>query len=168
MGHSQLDQWNIQELSGYKVRNCGVSGISSFAYDEKILQKGKLNCEADVFIVMHGTNDIVYDYTLQEITQSIGKTVDYIINHNHQARIIFLSCAHVNGRMDRSNALIDNLNEALQEELRMHVEWMDTSFLDDKYGRLAEGYTKDGLHLNEAGYTVLQKALERRLKECNL
>lgn len=168
VGHSQLDQWHIKELSGYQVRNCGVSGISSFAYDEKILQKGKLNCEADVFIVMHGTNDIVYDYTLQEITQSIRKTVDYIINYNHKARIIFLSCVHVNGRMDRSNALIDNLNEALQEELKMHVEWMDTSLLDDKYGRLAEGYTKDGLHLNEAGYTVLQKALERRLKECNL
>lgn len=168
VGHSQLDQWNIQELSGYQVRNCGISGISSFAYDEKILQKGKLNCEADVFIVMHGTNDIVYDYTLQEITQSIRKTVDYIINHNQQARIIFLSCVHVNGRMDRSNTLIDKLNESLQEELKGHVEWMNTSFLDDKYGRLAEGYTKDGLHFNEAGYTVLQKALERRLKECNL
>jgi len=132
VGHSQLDQWNIKELCGNKVRNCGVSGISSFAYNEKILQQGKLNCETDVFIVMHGTNDIVYDYTMPQITQSISKTIDYINNCNPRAKIIFLSCAHLNGRMDRSNVLIDKLNEALQEELNLRVEWVDTSFLDDK------------------------------------
>ncbi|MBE6085647.1 MAG: hypothetical protein E7203_09415 [Selenomonas ruminantium] len=168
VGHSQLDQWNIAELGGYKVRNCGISGISSFAYDEKILQQGKLNCEADAFIVMHGTNDIVYEHTLDEITHSIRKNLDYIRRHNGQAPILFMACAHVNGRLDRNNALIDQLNEALRKELISNVEWMELAFLDDQYGHLAEGYTKDGLHLNEEGYAVLQAVVEKKLQELNL
>lgn len=168
VGHSQMDQWDISELGGYKVRNCGVSGISSFAYEEKILRKNMLNCDADAFIVMHGTNDVVYDYTLTDIAQSIKKNVDYIIMHNEQAPILFLSCAHVNGRLDRNNALIDQLNEKLRKELGSSVEWVDMSFWDDKYSRLAEEYTKDGLHFSEKGYAVLKDVVERKIKDLGL
>lgn len=168
VGHSQLDQWNITELGGYQVRNCGVSGISSFEYDKKILQKEMLNCASNVFIIMHGTNDIIYEYTLPQIAQSIMKTIAYIKTHNEQAHILFLSCAHVNGRLDRSNHVIDKLNELLRREVAKYAEWLDLNFLDDKYGRLKESYTKDGLHLNEKGYVVLQAAVEKRLREMNV
>lgn len=53
IGHSQLDQWNITEIRGYHVRNCGVSGIFSLEYNGKILQTGMINCEDDIFLVMH-------------------------------------------------------------------------------------------------------------------
>ena len=168
VGHSQLDQWSITELGGYQVRNCGVSGISSFEYDKKILQKELLNCEADVFLVMHGTNDIVYEYTLPQIMQSIWQTIAYIRKHNNQARILFLACAHVNGRLDRNNDVIDKLNELLRRELAGYVEWLDTTFLDDKYSHLKESYTKDGLHFNETGYVAIRHAVEKKLKEMNL
>lgn len=60
------------------------------------------------------------------------------------------------------------MNEALRKDLASAVEWMDMEFLDAKYGRLAEEYTKDGLHLTEAGYAVVQAVVERKLKELNL
>ena len=163
VGHSQLDQWEIANLGGYKVRNCGISGISSFEYFKKIIFAGKLNCQSDVFIVMHGTNDIVYEYTNEEISESILDNVMYIKEKNTAAIIIFLSCVHVNGRLDRSNVRIDELNYTLKDKLK-GVIWVDTDFLDNEYGELSNSYTLDGLHLNEDGYSVLKRNIEETLK----
>ncbi len=165
VGHSQLDQWNVSEIAGLKVRNCGISGISSFEYDNYILRDDKLNCNADVFLVMHGTNDIVWDYTISEMVSSIEKTVKYIRRKNVFATIIFLSCLHTNGRMDRNNKKIDELNRMLKEKLKDKVIWLDTSFMDDKYGDLKAEFTPDGLHINEAGYQILKTEVENIIKE---
>lgn len=73
IGHSQFDQWNIPEIAGYKVRNCSISGISSFEYNDFILIPNALDCHADLFLIMHGTNDIVWDYTIDEMVLSIKK-----------------------------------------------------------------------------------------------
>lgn len=165
VGHSQLDQWNIEQLAGYKVRNCGISGISSFEYDDFILKTGMLNCSANVFIVMHGTNDIVWEYTIEDIVESIKKTIDYIKGKNRIAPIIFLSCLHTKGRMDRNNKRIDELNNALKDEISDAVIWLDTTFMDDKNGDLRMEYTSDGLHINETGYFLMQREIERMIRE---
>ena len=78
VGHSQIDNWEIGTLCGCPVRNCGIRGISSFEYNEYILKKGLLDCKEDCYIVMHGTNDIVYERSFQEIARSIMQTVNYI------------------------------------------------------------------------------------------
>lgn len=160
IGHSQIDQWDILDICGFKVRNCGVSGISSFEYKEKIIDKNLLNCDGDIILVMHGTNDVVWDYTYDEIAESIVSNIDYIHANNKNAPIIFLSCLHVNGRLDRSNDRIDEMNEVVKAALGNRVIWIDTSFMNDKYGDLMREYTLDGLHLSEEGYLVLQKKIE--------
>lgn len=43
--------------------------------------------------------------------------------------------------------------------------WIDTSFMDDKYGDLDTLYTTDGLHINNAGYEVLKTEIEKIVKE---
>ena len=168
IGHSQLDQWDIEEIAGYRVRNCAVSGISSFEYNKKIIKRDLLNCDANCFIVMHGTNDIVWDYTIEEIIASIGNTIKYIKKNNKEAPIIFISCIHVNGRLDRSNSRIDELNKRLYDYLGKKVVWVDTSFMDDTYGALNEKYTIDGLHISEIGYDVLRERIEKTMKELEL
>lgn len=165
IGHSQFDQWNIDEIGGYHVRNCGVSGISSYEYDEKILQTGLLRCEDDVFLVMHGTNDIVWDDTIAEIVDSIQASIRYILLRNESAPILFLACMHVNGRIDRSNTRIDVLNAALQKQLADSVVWIDTSFMDDENGNLRQQYTTDGLHLTDEGYQILQAEIEAEMRK---
>lgn len=78
IGHSQIDNWNIKKLCGKTVRNCGIGGISSFEYKKYILDKNLLKCAENIYIVMHGTNDIVYDITVNEIAESIQETIKYI------------------------------------------------------------------------------------------
>ena len=168
IGHSQLDQWSIDEIGGYHVRNCGVSGISSYEYDEKILQTELLRCEDDAFLVMHGTNDIVWDDTIAEIIDSIQASIRYIRLRNESAPILFLACMHVNGRIDRSNTRIDVLNAALQKRLADSVVWIDTSFMDDENGNLRQQYTTDGLHLTNTGYQILQAEIDVNIRKLDL
>lgn len=167
IGHSQLDNWNIRELCGAEVRNCGIGGISSFQYNELILSQKFLECNDDFYIVMHGTNDIVYDYTFEEIFESIMDTVNYI-KHRSSKPIIFLKCIHTNGRMDRANQKIDDFNAYISDKLPKDIFLMNVTEMDDEFGNLKQQYTSDGLHLNEYGYAKLEVFLERFIKNQKL
>lgn len=160
VGHSQLDLWPIKKFAGLNVRNCGISGISSFEYYDYILSRNLLNCSANAFIVMHGTNDIVLEYGIDEVVDSIYRTIVYIRSNNESALIYFISCIHVNGRLDRNNHKIDQLNAALYKKLEKEVVWIDTSCMNDEFGDLKINYTIDGLHLSDEGYQVLKELVE--------
>lgn len=163
IGHSQIDNWDLKEIpGGGMVRNCGISGISSFEYDEFILQKKLLTCDEDICIIMHGTNDIIYEYSLDDIASSIEKTIQYVLELNSKCRIMFIQCIHVNGRLDRSNKKIDKLNEYLRRRL-CNIEWISTDLMNDSFGNLKDEYTIDGLHLSEQGYEILRKIIEREV-----
>lgn len=162
VGHSQIDNWEISTLNNRKIRNCGIRGISSFEYSDYILKHNALECVEDTYILMHGTNDIVYENTLEEMCENIKKTITYIREKKANAYIYFVECIHVNGRLDRNNRLIDALNEYLMQHLE-NVHWISTKELDDEFGNLKAEYTKDGLHLSEEGYEMLQKIVEREV-----
>lgn len=161
IGHSQMDYWSVDELAGFKIRNCGIAGISSFEYTEQILNKDMLNCEAEAFIVMHGTNDIVLTTGIKDIVLSISHTIDYIKGNNDAAPVYFIACIHVNGRMDRNNCLIDELNKELRKELEKQVIWINTDFMDNEFNELKPEYTTDGLHLSDKGYDMLGKQITK-------
>ena len=123
-----------------------------------ILEKGCFYTEADTIVMLHGTNDIVYDKNIEEIVDSIQANIDYIKRFNPDSSIFFLKCLHVNGRLDRSNAKINMLNLAFEERLN-NVSLVDTSVFDDEFGNLKAEYTKDGLHLSQEGYAVMKKLI---------
>jgi len=160
IGHSQIDQWKMESLAGEQVRNCGISGISSFEYNEFILRKNLLDCSENRYLVMHGTNDIVTGYGDGEICNSIGETITYIREHNPNAEILFLACIHTNGRMDRENRRIDRLNATLNDRLPDSVKFISMRFLDNGYGELDEKYTTDGLHISPPGYGLIKEHIE--------
>ncbi len=167
MGHSQLDDWNISYLKDYKIINCAIRGISSFEYNELILSKKMLNCVSDIYIVMHGTNDIIYNYSYNQIYNSILQSIKYIQKYKPNAVILFISCIHVNGRIDRNNKKIDELNMFLKQKFANYLNnklvWINTYKLNDKWGNLKSDYTYDGLHLNEDGYKILKQIIENKL-----
>lgn len=164
VGHSQLDNWNIKEICGYNVRNCGIGGISSFQYYDLILKEELLSYKADFFVVMHGTNDIVYDYSLEEISESIMNTMNYIRKAS-DAPILFVKCMHTNGRMDRDNKMINAFNDYVCKRMPGDVIVVDVSAVDDPFGNLKPEYTTDGLHLSELGYQVFEDILTNVIKE---
>lgn len=163
IGHSQIDNWDVTHINSYKTRNCGIKGISSFEYTEHILKRNTLACSEDIYIIMHGTNDIVYDYSFKQILESINNTIQYIKERNNASKIYFLQCLHVNGRLDRNNKYIDALNDYLKASLK-DVYWISTNNLDDEFGNLKSEYTIDGLHLSEKGYSALKNIIEQEVR----
>lgn len=164
IGHSQIDNWDVEELAGRKVRNCGIKGISGFEYKKYILDGQLLECGEDTYVMMHGTNDILYDFTPADIVDNLNQMAAYIKSRKKGAAIFFVSCLHVNGRLDRDNGRIDCLNHALRSGLS-DVYWIDCSEMDDGFGNLKQQYTSDGLHLSPAGYDVLKGIIENELNK---
>lgn len=164
VGHSQIDFWAVESIKNHRVRNCGIAGISSKEYYNYILSKNLLKCSEDLYLVMHGTNDIVYELDISEIVCNIQKTIDYIKERKPNAKIYFLGCLTVNGRLDRSNKTVLKLNNELQQFLK-DVIMIGASSMNDEYGLLKKEYTKDGLHLSEKGYKVLKKIVEEAMDE---
>lgn len=165
IGHSQIDQWNVSALVGHNVFNVGINGISSFEYNKFILDENRLELGCDNFIVMHGTNDIVWDYDINEIVASILRTFDYIYEKQPNARIIFCGCAHVNGRLDRDNRKIDQFNRFIKKKLPETVKYLGLDFLDDEFNMLKKEYTIDGLHFSRKGYELLEENIIQMLKD---
>lgn len=165
IGHSIIDDWNVKKINNQNVINLGIDGISSFEYYDLIISKGLLQCNANTYVIMFGTNDIIYDKTLDEIFDSILKTIKYIKKSNYNAKIYFIMCLNVNGRMDRNNITINELNEFIEQKLEnTEVKLIHTEKLNDKYGNLDIKYTYDGLHLNENGYAELKEMIEKALQ----
>lgn len=163
VGHSQLDFWEIKELAGYRVRNCGISGITAAEYDENILQKNFLNCDSGIYVVMHGTNDIVVNDSDEDIFREIEKTIDYIKAHAADPKIYFLACTHVTGNAERENQRITDMNQYVREQLPKDVVWIDLTDLDDESGELRKDYTVDGLHFSDKAYEVIRQKLEDKI-----
>lgn len=162
VGHSQIDNWTVSLLGNYPVRNCGIRGISSFEFTDYILKSELLSCMEDIYVLMHGTNDIVYDYSFTQIAESINSTIQYIKKRRPTSRVYFLQCIHVNGRLDRNNKYIDSLNAYLKNCLQ-DITWICTDAFDDEFKNLKAEYTIDGLHLSERGYELLQQILEKEI-----
>lgn len=165
IGNCQIDNWNIKKFLKYKVINYGIAGISSFQYNDMILSKNLLQCDSNIYIVMHGLNDIIGNKTNKEIYESIMKNIEYIKNRNKDAIICFIACLNVNGRMDRSNDKIYELNKYLKKKMENSINWIDTNSFNNKFGKLDEKYTFDGMHLNENGYEKLKEIIEDALKK---
>lgn len=164
IGHSQLDNWEERNIGGYNVLNYGIRGISSFEYYDFILREERLKLTSDIYLVMHGANDIVYDHTLEEMLKSIMRSFEYIAGKRPSAQIFFICCAHVNGRLDRSNLRIDEFNDYMLSHLPPDIVPIRLDEMDDEFGSLKADYTVDGLHFSEKGYEKLKEIIEKSIK----
>ena len=108
---------------------------------------------------MHGTNDIVYPYTDEFIVDRISQTFDYISQRNPKAKIYFLTISNTNGRLDRSNKRINQLNKRLISAFSQQVTIIETKPLSDIFE-----YILDGLHFSDEGYKHLKSVVEEAIK----
>ena len=163
IGHSQFHKWDIKELFGLKVRNCGVNGISMVEYREQILEKNLLKCNSKIYVIFGGTNDIVYDRTPQQILEELKILVKYIKSNDNNSNIYYIETLNVNGRYDRDNKTINELNSYIKQNFPQGVKYISADEMNDENGNLKESYTVDGLHLSEAGYEKLKEILEKNI-----
>lgn len=162
IGHSQFDQWNIEKISKYPVRNGGISGITARQYIDFILNKQKIRFHNGKIFVLIGTNEFSLSKSCDEIIYDILELLDKVICL-FNVPVYFISILHINGRFDRENIKIDEVNNMIKKKLPAGVKWISTKSMDDPFGNLKYTYTTDGLHLSELGYSALRKLIEHEV-----
>lgn len=163
VGHSFFDKWNISKICNMGVNNLGINGCTAQLYYDEILNKYEFQSLGDYIIVMFGTNEIVFENDIKEITKQINKTIECIKKMNVK-KIFFINIANVNGRIDRDNNFI---NECQTEFLKYICadKIISTRLLNDEFGWLNKEYTYDGLHLNDKGYDILLNIIEEGIAD---
>ncbi len=118
---------------------------------------------SDIFISI-GSNDYLKDLSNEEILTNIGGIVDVIKNNRSLSNIYVLSVLPVgNSSKSRNNETISNLNEGIKilcEENKITYIDLYSSLINED-GYLSEEYSKDGLNLNEEGYSVVTKEISK-------
>ena len=72
VGHSQYDQWEIENISGFQIRNAGVSGITAHEYLNDILRNDLLKLRLDEKVcVLLGVNDIAENRPIDTIAADV-------------------------------------------------------------------------------------------------
>ncbi|WGE79579.1 cytidylyltransferase domain-containing protein [Actinobacillus equuli] len=165
VGHSILDQWQLQSLNGKGVCNLGFSGISAKEYLAEIIDKGLIKTLGNDVIVMLGTNDLTrHGETNESICRAIQDLIAKLKAIRSDINLYFLEITPVAFRAERNNEKIIALNQLLKASLT-DVIWVDLyQAFCDQYGKLAMAFTTDGLHLNAKGYEKLTAILEQEIK----
>lgn len=165
IGHSILDNWNIENFGKYSVNNLGIRGISTIQYNNLILNKNMISKLGKYVFLMAGTNDIVIKNWKKEDTLLwINETLSKINKLNKECKIFFIEVPKVISRADRNNKVIEELNTYLKKELKDKVYYISLKDLEDKFGNLNLEYTYDGLHFNDKGYSKLVEILEKEIE----
>lgn len=166
IGHSILDQWNIDLIHESAVNNLAISGISTREYIDFILDNNLISSLGKKVVLMTGTNDIVKaNWTNQSVLSDIQELISKIYKIKNDVEIYFLEIMPTALRADRNNEKILQLNKLLKESLT-NIKWVDlNSVFSDKYGKLDLALSNDGLHLNIQGYELLQSILEKEIVE---
>lgn len=163
IGHSIMEYWNIEKLSGKLVNNLGIAGISASEYSELILSKGLITHLPKDVILMFGANDIVrQEWCDEQILSDINRLINQLKVIREDINLYFLEITPTAFRADRNNNDIRLLNQYLKDNLDVKWVALDKAF-SDKYGKLDLAYSDDGLHLNEKGYAKLATILEKEV-----
>lgn len=123
-----------------------------------------------VFILI-GTNDLRDDRSVDEIVNNIKKIIEEIKENRKETEIYLESIYPVNEKVNkkgvegRKNADIKEINNQLEKYAKKeNITYINiyNKLVDDE-GLLNEDYTTDGLHINEDGYKIITKELEKYL-----
>lgn len=166
IGHSIIDNWNIQNINGISVNNLGISGINTEEYYNLILNNEPFISLGNDIILMSGTNDIVVNGWTQNYTLHwINRTLEQIKKINSRANIFLIEIPPVRGRIDRSNITIMELNKYLKCNLDRKVCFINlSSDFYDEFGDLPNDFTTDGLHFTEKAYFHLEQVISGYIK----
>lgn len=164
IGDSLIEYWNVKEIYGHKVFNCGIGDLTSSECFDWIIQKLQLNAFRIFFIII-GTNDLKYRVDKKSIVNNVVLILSSIRKDNKEAKIIFSLVPNVYRRWDRRNDEISQLNIALCNAVRDKALVLSPSFLNNRYGELDSNNTIDGLHFNQKAYYQLKEELEKIIIE---
>lgn len=170
LGDSITDFYDLEKyFPDEPVVNSGISGNTTEDILNDMEKRVYQYNPSKVFLLI-GTNDLLEEDRTDKVIENIKKIAKNIKEKRPLATIYIESIYPVHPEISavvgsRKNSDIETINTALkkycQQEKFTYIDVFKS--LVDEDGTLNEDYTKDGLHLNDKGYTVVTKTMKSYL-----
>lgn len=173
LGDSITDFYDLEKYyPDLKVVNSGVDGNLTEDILED-MEERVYQYNPSKVILLIGTNDIQQGFDSEEIISNIEKILENIKENRPYATLYLQSIYPVVEGEDmvgiRTNQLIYEINQSLES----YCEKQDITYIDlypllldpeSSEDMLEDGYTEDGLHLNDSGYEVVTNEISKYIK----
>jgi lysophospholipase L1-like esterase len=176
VGSSHIERFGTKPLlPGRNIVNRGISS-DRIGIDERgilhRLDSSVFDCKPDVIILENGVNDLGELWrtgkpSLDEIDACYRKVVGNIRTRLPDVPLIIVNLFPARDRYAGLKPLINDFNQRLAKIAEdYHCPFMDMyKPLADDQGLLQAKYSRDGLHLSDAGYRIWADKIEKALDE---
>lgn len=170
IGASEIEKWELDKFfPQYYFINRGIGEQISAQMLLRFYQD-VINISPRIVVITAGANDIKNKVPFEYTKEYIKRMCDLAKNNNIE--IILTTITPVNDTQRgmlklRPPDKIKELNNWIKifsenENYRVADFYSD---LADKNGMLPENYSTDGVHLNEIGYKIISKTIDKIIKE---
>lgn len=171
LGNSLTEGFSIEKyFPTLPVLNRGIVADHTGIEGKGILQRldeSVYNCRPSAVFLLIGVNDLADKiYTSRQIAFGAEKIIQEIQRFNPDIKIYLQSALPATGKYAHLNAIILEFNRHLIDVARR----TGISFIDlhpkftDENGELKAEFTRDGIHLKDAGYLVWREAIQPYLQ----
>lgn len=167
LGDSITEKYDLNKYFKKRNKNIINSGNSGNLTKDILnnMKKRVYNYNPSVVFLLIGVNDVNKDVDPNEIIDNIKKIV-MNIKENRSLATIYVESIYPTGNKERNDIITKVNNEVekfCKKEKITYIDIYKDLINDDK---VIDGkYTKDGLHLNEEGYNLVTKKIEKYIKE---
>jgi lysophospholipase L1-like esterase len=151
------EQQHHEGHSGYVIA-AGTSGRSG-VYDFRSEWLGPTGSQADVFLIVIGTNDVDLDYKLDSAGQRLDALIDAILDPTTglqpQAKVILAQLPPINDAAEDLRCV--SYNKTIVATVAAHAQKGQAITTVDLHSAITTGELADKLHPNDVGYAKVAK-----------
>lgn len=170
LGDSITQGYNIEKFYPNKnYVNSGIGGNIAYQVLER-LDDNVIILKPKKVILLIGTNDLGLGFSAQTSAKAIDEILSKLHGKLPETQVIVESVYPINDKMlhdfNRTNENIDKLNVLLKESCaKQKADYLDIfAAIADGDKQLRADLTKDGLHLNNKGYTIVTNFLRSHVQ----
>lgn len=171
LGDSITNGYNVNKyFKDYPVVKSGVNGYTTKDIINNLDNMLYIYNPSKVFLTI-GINDIGSGKSKEYIINNLEIIIDNIKENRKYTEIYIESIYPINSniyyRNNIKNKDIIKINKSIKELcIKKNINYIDIySSLVDNKNNLKRTLTTDGLHLNDSGYEIISKELERYIKK---
>lgn len=174
VGDAHLAQWIIPSLGGKSIQNVAITTIRAEEYLDLLrhnapLRQSLRSSLGKQIVLSLGINDIRREKgDISQLAQEILEVAKELCTLAPESKIYLLELPLTLFRVDCKNSDIELLNSLLKQgaeqsgELALSWLALPSSFRN-KYNKLDQRLTDDGLNLNAEGYELLAETIQAQL-----
>jgi lysophospholipase L1-like esterase len=160
VGNSLTEAFPVTEIFGKYVKNRGISGNSTIHLLNRIKPIAQKHPKK-IFIEI-GVNDFNFGYSVESAFHNYEKIIHSIKTYSPRTQIFVQSLMPTCMSYKSIIHSIDSLNVELRQYCRsQQITYIDLYTPMLKSSGLDSAYTADGIHLNNKGYAVWRRQIEK-------